>query len=62
MVQVQVKFNNIEYSLKVLKKKLQKEGTFKKIKEKKNYEKPSEKKVRKKKEFKKKKNNMIFNL
>ena len=53
MVQVQVKSNNIEYSLKILKKKLQKEGIFKKIREKKYYEKPSKKKLRKRMEAKK---------
>ncbi|MDP6312634.1 MAG: 30S ribosomal protein S21 [Phycisphaerales bacterium] len=41
-----VKDNNIEQAIRVLKKKLQKEGFFKIIKMKSNYEKPSEKKKR----------------
>ena len=55
MVEVQVRFNNVEYSLKALKKKLQKEGVFKIMREKRHYEKPSEKKLRKSIEAKKRK-------
>ena len=55
MVEVQVRFNNVEYSLKALKKKLQKEGVFKIMREKKNYEKPSERKLRKSIEARKRK-------
>ncbi|WPX96190.1 30S ribosomal protein S21 [Candidatus Bandiella euplotis] len=51
--EVQVKFNNFEYSLKVLKKKLQREGVFKIMREKRHYEKPSEKKLRKRVEAQK---------
>ena len=47
MVEVQVRFNNIDYPLKTLKKKMQREGIFKIMKEKKYYEKPSERKTRK---------------
>jgi small subunit ribosomal protein S21 len=47
LTEVQVRFNNVEYSLRVLKKKLQREGVFKIMKEKRHYEKPSERKLRK---------------
>ena len=43
---VNVKDNNVEQAIRVLKRKLQKEGFFKIIKMKSNYEKPSEKKKR----------------
>ena len=43
---IEVKDNNIEQALRVLKRKLQREGFFKVIKMKSNYEKPSEKKKR----------------
>lgn len=46
MVQVLVRFNNVDYALKVLKKKLQREGVFRAMKMKRFYEKPSEAKVR----------------
>lgn len=39
--------NNVEQALKVLKKKLQREGFFREMKRRKAYEKPSEKKARK---------------
>ena len=55
MVEVQVKFNNVEYSLKALKKKLQREGVFKIMREKRHHEKPSEKKLRKSIEAKRRK-------
>jgi len=55
LVEVQVRFNNVDYSLKVLKKKLQKEGVFKTMREKRYYEKPSERKLRKSIEAKKRK-------
>ena len=45
-MKIEVKDNNIEQALRVLKRKLQKEGFFKIIKMKSNYEKPSEKKKR----------------
>jgi small subunit ribosomal protein S21 len=47
MVQVVVRFNNVEQALKTLKKKLQREGVFRYLKLKRYYESPSEKKVRK---------------
>ena len=36
MVEVQVRFNNVDFSLKILKKKLQREGVFKVMREKKD--------------------------
>ena len=50
MVQVNVRDNNIEQALRVMKKKLQREGTFREMKERRYYEKPSEKKKREKSE------------
>ena len=46
--------NNIERAMKVLKRKLIKEGLFKELKSRKYFEKPSERKKRKKKESVKK--------
>ena len=46
IIKIDVKDNNVEQALRVLKRKLQKEGFFKIIKMKSNYEKPSEKKKR----------------
>ena len=45
-IKIEVKDNNVEQALRVLKRKLQREGFFKVIKMKSNYEKPSEKKKR----------------
>ena len=45
-IKIEVKDNNIEQALRVLKRKLQKEGFFKVMKMKSTYEKPSEKKKR----------------
>ena len=46
VIKIEVKDNNIEQALRVLKRKLQTDGFFKIIKLKNNYEKPSEKKKR----------------
>ena len=46
MVTIIVKNNNVEQALRVLKRKLQKEGFFKVVKMKSTYEKPSERKKR----------------
>ena len=46
VIKIEVKDNNIEQALRVLKRKLQREGFFKIIKLKNTYEKPSEKKKR----------------
>ncbi len=45
-IKIEVKDNNVEQALRVLKRKLQRDGFFKIIKLKNNYEKPSEKKKR----------------
>ena len=47
-MQVLVRDNNVDQALRVLKKKLQREGIFRELKRKKFYEKPSEKKTREK--------------
>ena len=49
-MQVVVKNGNIERALRTLKKKLQKEGLLKELKQKQYFEKPSAKKARKKAE------------
>jgi small subunit ribosomal protein S21 len=43
---VQVRDNNVDQALKVLKRKMQREGVFREMKQRKFYEKPSEKRVR----------------
>ena len=57
-VTIQVRNGNLEQAMRVLKKKVQKDGLLKDLRAKQYYEKPSEKKRRKKKEgianFKKK--------
>lgn len=50
IVQVVVRDNNVEQALRVLKKKLQREGIFRELKNRKNFEKPSEKRKREKNE------------
>ena len=45
-IKIEVKDNNVEQALRVLKRKLQRDGFFKVIKLKNTYEKPSEKKKR----------------
>ena len=47
---MQVRDNNVEAAIRVLKKKLLREGIFKELKLRKNYEKPSERKLREKAE------------
>jgi small subunit ribosomal protein S21 len=49
-VQVLVRDNNVDQALKVLKKKMQREGVFREMKLRKHYEKPSERRVREKAE------------
>ena len=46
VIKIDVKYNNVEQALRVLKTKLQRDGFFKIVKLKSNYEKPSEKKKR----------------
>jgi len=50
VIKIEVKDNNLEQALRILKRKLQKDGFFKIIKLKDTYEKPSEKKKRIKQE------------
>jgi small subunit ribosomal protein S21 len=45
-VQVVVRDNNVDQALKVLKKKMQREGIFREMKLRRSYEKPSERKAR----------------
>ncbi len=47
MVEVQVRDNNVDQALRVLKKKMQREGIFREMKMRRHYEKPSEERVRK---------------
>jgi small subunit ribosomal protein S21 len=49
-VQVLVRDNNVDQALKVLKKKMQREGVFREMKLRSRYEKPSERRVREKTE------------
>ncbi len=50
IVNVQVRDNNVDQALRVLKKKMQKEGMFREMKLRRHFEKPSEKKAREKAE------------
>ena len=47
---VLVRDNNVDQALRVLKKKMQREGVFREMKQRRSYEKPSEKKTREKSE------------
>ena len=49
-MKVQVFDNNVDQALRVLKKKMQREGLFRELKARRSYEKPSEKRVREKAE------------
>lgn len=49
-MQVFVRDNNVDQALKVLKKKMQREGLFREMKLRKHYEKPSERRAREKSE------------
>ena len=50
IIKIEVKDNNVEQALRILKRKLQRDGFFKIIKLRNTYEKPSEKKKRIKQE------------
>ena len=52
VIKIEVKDNNVEQALRVLKRKLQRDGFFKIIKLKNNYEKPSEKKKNSSRKYK----------
>ena len=47
-MQVLVRDNNVEQALRALKKKMQREGLFREMKERRAYEKPSERRIREK--------------
>ena len=49
-MQVLVRDNNVDQALRVLKKKLQREGVFREMKAHRSYEKPSERRTREKAE------------
>lgn len=49
-MQVMVRDNNVDQALRVLKKKMQREGLFREMKQRRAYEKPSERKTREKSE------------
>lgn len=49
-LQVHVKDNNIDQALRVLKKKMQREGVYREMKMRRSYEKPSERRAREKAE------------
>ena len=49
-MRVFVRDNNVDQALRVLKKKMQREGVFREMKRRKAYEKPSERKTREKAE------------
>lgn len=46
MVEVVVRDNNVDQALRVLKKKMQREGIFREMKMRRHFEKPSEERVR----------------
>ena len=49
-IKIEVKDNNVDKALRILKRKLQREGFFRILKIRSNYEKPSERKKREKSE------------
>ncbi len=49
-MRVFVRDNNVDQALRVLKKKMQREGVFREMKQRRSYEKPSERKTREKAE------------
>ncbi len=49
-MEVNVRDNNVDQALKILKKKMQREGIFREMKLRRHFEKPSEKKAREKAE------------
>ena len=50
VIKIEVKDNNVDQALRILKRKLQREGFFRILKIKSNYEKPSERKKRERQE------------
>jgi len=49
-LKIEVRNGNVEQAMRVLKRKLMKDGVMKELRQRESYEKPSEKKRRKKKE------------
>lgn len=49
-IEVEVRDGDLEKAMRILKKKIQNDGLFKRLKEKKGYEKPSDMKRRKRRE------------
>jgi len=49
-LQIFVRDNNVDQALRILKKKMQREGMFREMKQRRAYEKPSERKTREKSE------------
>jgi small subunit ribosomal protein S21 len=47
---VMVRDNNVDQAMRVLKKKMQREGVFRELKQRRSYEKPSQRRVREKAE------------
>lgn len=45
-MEVSVRDNNVDHALRILKKKMQREGLFREMKLRRHYEKPSERKAR----------------
>ena len=60
-MEVSVRDNNVEQAIRVLKKKMQREGVFREVKLRNSYEKPSEKKAREKLDKKTDKEELIKN-
>jgi small subunit ribosomal protein S21 len=58
-MQVFVRDNDINSALRVLKKKMQREGTFREMKLRRHYEKPSERKAREKAEGARRRRKML---
>tara|TARA_B100000900_G_scaffold340778_1_gene303672 strand:+ start:4739 stop:4996 length:258 start_codon:yes stop_codon:yes gene_type:complete len=50
-IKIEVRNNNVEKAIRILKKKLMKDGVLKELKARQYYEKPSDRRVRKKKEM-----------
>ena len=50
IIKIEVKDNNVDHALRILKRKLQREGFFRILKFRSSYEKPSEKKKRERSE------------
>jgi len=60
LLQVLVKDNNVEFALKTLKRKMQREGVFRSLKLRRFFEKPCEKKKRKQEEAQKRKKKIQY--